>query len=126
MKLAWWMLAGSVLAALALTWIVGTRFRLEIWLGMLAPLVAALASWIAMVRHRASSTRGMTRLLLQAFAAKAIFFAVYIIALLKNHWVQPTQFVICFAGFYLALHFAEAMGLRRMQTGGMPSESDHS
>lgn len=124
MKLVWWMLAGSILAAIVLTLLVGAHTRLEIWFGMLGPLIAAAASWIAMVREYARSHRGMTRLLIRAFAAKMIFFAVYIIVLLRTRYVRPIPFVICFAGFYLALHFVEAMGLRRMQTAEKPAEPE--
>ena len=116
MKLLWCMLAGSILAAIALAFVAGMQIRLEIWLGMAGPLIAAVFSWIAMVRQHARNDRGMTRLLIQAFAVKLVFFAVYISVILRSRCVRPMPFVLCFAGFYLALHIVEAFGLRRMQT----------
>jgi hypothetical protein len=126
MKLLWWMSIGSILTAIVITFVVDMQTRMEIWLGMAGPLIATIVSWIAMVRQYARNNRGMTRLLLKAFAAKVIFFAVYIIVLLRSHCVRPIPFVICFAGFYLALHIVEAIGLSRMQTAGNPAVSDAS
>ena len=124
MKLLWLMLAGSILTAIILTILVGTQNRMEIWFGMAGPLIATIASWIAMVRQYNRSNQGMTRLLMKAFAAKVVFFAVYIIVLLRNHCVRPIPFVLCFAGFYLALHIVEAIGLSRMQSAGNPAVSN--
>jgi len=124
MKLLWWMSAGSILAAIVLTFVAGKQTRMEIWFGMAAPLIATIVSWIAMVRQYGRNSRGMTGLLIRALAAKVVFFAVYFIVLLRSRCVRPIPFVICFAGFYLALHIAEAIGLSRMQTDGNPAVSD--
>jgi hypothetical protein len=126
MKLLWWMSTGSILTAIVLSFVVGKQTKMEIWFGMAGPLIATIVSWIAMVRQYARNNRGMTRLLMQAFAAKVVFFAVYIIVLLRSRCVRPIPFVLCFAGFYLALHIVEAIGLSRMQTAGNPAVSDAS
>jgi hypothetical protein len=126
MKLLWWMSAGSILTAIMISLVTGMQTRVEIWLGMAGPLIATIASWIAMVRQYARNNRGMTNLLIRAFAAKVVFFAIYIIVLLRSGYVRPIPFVICFAGFYLALHIAEAIGLSRMQTAGNRAVSDAS
>jgi F0F1-type ATP synthase assembly protein I len=126
MKLLWWMSTGSILAAIVVNFVAGRQAMMDIWLGMAGPLIATIISWIAMVRQYAQNNRGMTRLLIRAFAAKVVFFAVYIIVLLRSRCVRPIPFVICFAGFYLALHILEAIGLSRMQTAGSPAVSDAS
>jgi hypothetical protein len=123
MKLGWWMTAGSILIAMILTFVFDKQTRLEIWLGMMGPLSATVLSWIAMVRQYSRDHRGMTRLLIRAMAVKAVFFAIYISVLLRSRCVRPIPFVICFTGFYLALHIVEAMGLRRMQTAGSSAVS---
>jgi len=126
MKFLWWMLAGSILTAIVLAFAVSAQTKLEIWFGMAGPLIAAVFSWIAMVRQHARNDRGMTRLLIQAFAVKLVFFAVYITVLLRSRCVRPIPFVICFAGFYLALHIVEAIGLGRMQTAEKSAVSETS
>lgn len=118
MKLAWWMLSGSILTALVLTIPVKPEFRLELWIGMAGPLASAVVSWIAMQRQYIRRPEEMTALMIKAFAAKMIFFAGYITVLVSLGWVQPIPFVISFVCYFLALHGVEAFGLRRLQTTG--------
>jgi hypothetical protein len=115
MKLIWWMLSGSVLSAIILTTLLGEGARFELWLGMSGPLAAAIGSWIAMEHQHARRPAGLTGLLIKAFAAKMIFFAGYITALLSIGLVRPIPFVISFISYFIALHTVEAVGLRRLQ-----------
>ena len=124
MKLVAWMLAGSILSAIVLTILPGISAGREIWLGMLGPLISAIASWIVMERQHRRRPQGMTRLLIKAFAAKMIFFAVYVALFLIIELVRPIPFVISFAGYYIALHILEAIGLRHLQTAGLAESSD--
>jgi hypothetical protein len=124
MKLIWWMLSGSLVSSIVLATVLGADIRLEIWLGMLGPLVSAVVSWIAMERQHARGPSGMTTLMIKAFAAKMIFFAGYITALLSMGCVRPIPFVISFIGYYLSLHAMEAIGLRRLQAGNPPLPPD--
>jgi hypothetical protein len=118
MKLVWWMPAGSLLAALVLTVLIGPGIRPELWLGMLGPLASAVVSWIAMQRQHIRRPEGLTALMIKAFAAKMIFFAGYITVLVSFGLVQPIPFVVSFACYFIALHVMEAIGLRRLQTSG--------
>ena len=124
MKLVWWMLSGSVLSAFLLSALIGAGLRLEIWLGMLGPLLSALASWIVMERQYARRPEGLTRVLIKAFAAKMIFFAGYIAVLTGMSIVKPIPFAISFLGYFLALHLIEAIGLRRLNSAGLPASSE--
>jgi uncharacterized membrane protein YfcA len=123
MKLIRWMLSGSIVSALVLTALLDASIRLEIWLGMLGPLVAAIASWIAMERQRSRNPQGLTKLMIKAFAAKMVFFAGYIIVLLGVGWVRPFSFVISFLGYYISLHVMEAIGLRHFQADPLSDSS---
>jgi F0F1-type ATP synthase assembly protein I len=118
MKLVWWMLSGSILTALILTVLIRPENRLELWTGMLGPLSSAVASWIAMHRKYIRRPEGLTALMIKAFAAKMIFFAVFITVLVSFGWVRPIPFVVSFVGYFLALHMMEAIGLRRLQAFG--------
>jgi len=59
----------------------------------------------------------MLRCLIQAFMLKFLFFGAYIVVIVKTSQVHPGVFVGCFAFFYIALHIAEALELRRIQAG---------
>ena len=115
MKLTWWMLSGSVLSAVIFSVLFDADIRLEIWLGMLGPLASALVSWVAMERQYIRRPAAMTSLLMKAFAAKMVFFAGYVTALLSIGWVQPVPFVVSFAVYFISLHTFEAIGLHRLQ-----------
>ncbi len=117
MKLAWWMLSGSVVSALLISTFGFPGARREIWLGMLGPLVSAVISWTAMQRQSARRPEAMTGLLMKAFAAKMVFFGTYVAALLKAGGVRPLPFVVSFMSYFVALHAVEATGLRRLQAG---------
>jgi hypothetical protein len=121
MKLVWCMLAGSVLTALVLGSWIRPEIGLEIWLGMLGPLLSAAASWIAMKRQHDRRPDRLTALMIKAFAAKMVFFAGYITVLVGLDLVKPIPFVVSFAGYFLALHIVEAFGLRRLQISGAPA-----
>ncbi len=118
MKLALWMPAGSILSALILTFVLHADIRLELWLGLLGPLATAVVSWIAMERQYSRRPQEMTRLLIKAFAAKMVFFAIYITVLLSLKLVKPYPFVISFTCYYLSLHIIETIGLYRLQAAG--------
>jgi hypothetical protein len=124
MKLVLWMLSGSVFSAGILSLVLGAGARLEVWLGMLGPLVSAVASWIAMGRQYARHPEGLTRILIKAFAAKMIFFAGYVTVLLGAGLVHAIPFAISFLGYFLSLHIVEAVGLHRLQVAGISASPE--
>ena len=123
MKLIWWMLLGSVLSATVLSALLGADIRLEVWLGMLGPLVSALVSWIAMEQQFLRHPAGMTSVMIKCFVAKMVFFGVYVTALLSIGLVQPIPFVISFMAYLISLYAIEAIGLHRLQTANPPATS---
>jgi hypothetical protein len=122
MKLVWWMIVGSVFSATVLAALLGSKIGIGIWLGMLGPLVAAIASWIAMERQYKRRREGLTNLMIKAFAVKMIFFALYIVVLLGFRLVQPVPFAIGFLCYFLSLHIVEAIGLHRLQAAASEME----
>jgi hypothetical protein len=126
MKMVWWMLSGSVLSCALATAIVGLDLWLELWLGMLGPLVSAVLSWIAMERWYNNDPAALTGLLVKAFAAKMAFFAIYIAISVKIGTVRPIPFIVGFLCYFVSLHALEAVGLRRLQSGALSTPPDSS
>ena len=122
MKLVGWMLSGAVLSSFIIAILPGMEAKLELWLGMLGPLASALISWTAMQRQYVRRPEGLTSVLIKAFAAKMIFFAGYIIVIIRVGLVRPIPFAISFTGYFLALHALEAIGLHRLQAAGLPAQ----
>jgi hypothetical protein len=124
MKLVWWMPAGSILSSLILSILLSSGIRVEIWLGMLGPLAVAIISWIAIERQHRKRPAGLTSLMIKEFAAKMIFFALYVTVLLSIGLVQPVPFVIVFMCHFIFLHVVEVIGLRRLQAAGISASPE--
>jgi len=116
MKLMGWMGFGSVLSAVAITVLFGPLTGRDVALGMTGPLVASLATSIAIERVFRRNPVGVTSLMLKAFAAKMVFFAAYVSLILGLGFVRPIPFVISFTIYFLALHITAAISLRRLIT----------
>ena len=112
------MLAGSAVSALGITLFLGAatplNLRLAVWLGMLAPAVAAAVSAVIFERAYRKRPESLTGIMGFAFGAKMIFFGGYVVLVVKAGWVQPTPFVISFTSYFFALHITEAVRLRRL------------
>jgi hypothetical protein len=112
MKPVWWMVALSVLSAIAASSAVG--HRAEIWLGMLAPLAAAGVSWVAIASTFSTHPERLTAVMMTGFAAKLVFFGVYIALLVKVLHVQGETLAASFAVYFIALFSVEAFCLQRL------------
>ena len=117
MKVVAWMVTASLLSWLAIAAFVDQRARMAILFGMLAPLGVAAASWLMSVRAWRRNPEALTSVMIGAFVGKMVFFGVYVAAVLKGLAVAPIPFVVSFAGYFIALHVAEAMALRSMFAG---------
>jgi hypothetical protein len=119
-KPAAWMAAASVASWLAATRLLGIDAEREIVLGMIGPLVAAVATWVIVERtYTSSHPERLTPLMIQAFAAKMVFFGVYVVVMLKALPVRPIAFVVSFTSYFIALHVTEALCMRRLFARGM-------
>jgi len=112
MKVIAWMVAASLLSWLTLAALVDTRARAATFFGMLAPLGVAAASWLMAERAWRRNPEGLTPLMIIAFGGKILFFGVYVTVMLKGLSLAPVPFTASFAGYFIALHLAEAMALK--------------
>lgn len=118
MKTVVWMAAASVLTCLAVVASFGTRIAAEIVLGMLAPLVVAVGSWVLIERTYRRAPERVTGLMVAGFAGKMVFFGFYVAVMLKGLALKPVPFVASFTGYFIALHVMEAFALRRLFANG--------
>ena len=108
------MVGTSVSSWLAVTALTGVRTGLVILLGMMAPLLVAIASWVMTERTYKRDPQRVTRLMIAAFAAKLAFFGSYVIVMLKVLLLPPVVFVASFTAYFIGLLFVEALHLRRL------------
>ena len=103
------MCAGAWLVVVA----VAPELNPEVLLGILGPLVSAMATWIVVARAVAVPER-VTGVMVTGLAVKMVFFGVYVAGMLKGAGLRPVPFVVSFAASFIALHAMEAGVLRRL------------
>lgn len=109
-----WMAGASVGSWVAASFLFGTGDAREILMGMAGPLLVASVSWVMAERTYRRDPQSLTALMFKAFAAKMVFFAAYVVVALKVFGLRPVPFVASFTSYFIALHFVEAVCLRRL------------
>jgi hypothetical protein len=94
--------------------VVDPAARHAIMAGMLGPLVAVGASWLAVERAFQRNPAQVTGLLMSAFFVKAIGFAAYVVVALQVLDLPPRPFVLSFVCYFVGLYAVEAWLLRRL------------
>jgi hypothetical protein len=108
-----WMTGLSAGAWLVLV-AVAPQLNPEALLGLLGPLVSALATWVVVAHTAAVAPAKVTGVMGTGLAVKMVFFGVYVAGMLKGAGLRPVPFVLSFAGSFIALHAVEAVFLRRL------------
>lgn len=105
---------GTGAAAVALA---GGGLTREVLFGMLAPLLVAVVSWEVVARTFRRNRGQVTNVMVVAFGAKMVFFGAYVAVMLRGLALRPVPFVVSFTAYFIALHVAEALWLRRLFVG---------
>jgi hypothetical protein len=105
--------ASVVSAGLALA-VGGTRYAPEIVLGMAGPLVETVATWSVIETVYRQRPERLTAVMITAFAGKLVFFGAYVAVALAVLDLRPAPFMVSFTAYFIALHLAEALALRRL------------
>jgi hypothetical protein len=117
MKAVAWMTGASVAAWLAAAVLTGTTIAVAVLFGMLGPLAVACGSWIMAERTFRQDPQALTGRMMAAFAFKLVFFGGYVAVMLKVLHLRPVPFAVSFSSYFIALHFVEALLLRRLFSG---------
>ena len=116
MREAAWMAGAAIGSWLAVSALAGERVNPESLFGMIGPLVAVCASWIAMQRtHRVAPER-MTAVMIVWFALKFVFFGAYVAVMLRLLSLRPAPFMVAFVSYFIALYAMQALFFRRLIT----------
>jgi hypothetical protein len=89
-----------------------------VFFGMLAPLAVACGSWVMSERTWKRDPQALTGRMMAAFAFKLVFFGGYVAAMLRIVGLRPVPFTVSFSCYFIALHFVEALLLRRLLASG--------
>jgi hypothetical protein len=110
------MIGGCAVGWAAAVGIWGEAVGRDVGFGLTGPLVAALGTWAMIARTVPADPGRLTRRLLGAFAAKIVFFGVFVVAGIRGLGLRPVAFIVSFAVSFVVLHAVEAMLLRRALT----------
>jgi uncharacterized membrane protein YdfJ with MMPL/SSD domain len=121
MKPVRWMAGLGLISWLGVWALFGREVGLAALAGLLGPLAAATGSWVLMERAYRRDPEGLTRLMLKAFLGKMIFFGAYVAVALTALSIRPIPFIVSFTTYFIGLHVAEAVCLRRLLAGGLQS-----
>lgn len=94
-----------------------TGAAVSVLLGALAPLVAALGTWIAVQQAHRQAPARVSGLMVKLFGAKMVFFGACVAAAILLVRVEPVPFAASFTAQYILLHVMEAWYLRRLFAG---------
>jgi hypothetical protein len=75
---------------------------------MLGPFVAVFGTWLLVARVARRDPGGVTGVLMSGFAVKMLFFALYVVAVIRLASVDWTVFVISFTAAFIAMYAVEA------------------
>jgi hypothetical protein len=117
MKPLVWMVGVSLASWLVVTVVRGDA-NPELLFGMVGPLLAACASWVAVERMHAAAPERVMSVMLTAFMAKMMFFGVYVAGMLRGLELRRTPFVVSFTVYFIALYAMEALFLKRLFESG--------
>ena len=117
MTLAGWMAGAAAASAALAVVLVGTAYAAEILLGMFGPLAETAASWVLAEQVFRRRPERLTAVMITAFAGKLVFFGAYVAVMVGVLSLRPVPFMASFTAYFIALHFVEALALRRMFSG---------
>lgn len=116
-----WMIGVALLVWVAVSVMAPVAVNPELLLGMLGPLVSAVATWILAVRAQRSAPGRAMSVMIAGFAGKMVFFGAYALLMLGVVGLRPAPFVVGFTGYLIGLYVMEALFLKRLFVDGMRS-----
>ncbi len=118
MKAIAWMILVSLGGWVVARTVLDTEAQVGVWYGMVGPLVIACTTWALVERTHRRKPSAVTSVLLAGFAAKAVFFAGYVVIVLRVLGAPLVPFAAGFSTYFIVLHLMEAMFLRHLLSGG--------
>ena len=118
MKIIGYIIFLSVTSCLLICWVIVPEAPLEIFLGMLAPLLVGISTLVLVERIYRKEPAKLTSFMARAFFGKMALYGVYVSLILGWYSFQPTPFIVSFSAYFVGLHMVEALYFRSLFKGG--------
>jgi hypothetical protein len=99
---------------LLITAVAGVDHAGDVLFGVLAPAIAACASWAILARIQRVAPEHSTQTMIVMFTGKAAAFGLYLAAILGLRVVSPVPFILGFSASFVALQVIQTVYLRRL------------
>ena len=108
------MVGAGLLSWLGASLLFGSDTVTATLLGMAGPLVVAVTTWLMAEQTYRRNPQALTGLMIAGFVGKMVFFGAYVAVVIKGLSQPAVPFAVSFTGSFIALHFIEALALRRL------------
>jgi len=99
----------SCIGSWALVSLIFPMVAVELFLGMLSPLLLAIGTLILVDRTYRKAPQKLTSLMTQAFMGKMLFYGVYVCVIVGFYSFQAVPFAFSFTVYFIGLHLTEAL-----------------
>ena len=82
--------------------------------GIIGPLLAALVTWIVVVRVHRRNPGGVMHVMMAGFLVKAVYFGVYVVVMIKVFDLEPVPFIVSFSAAFISLYALQAVLFARL------------
>ncbi len=89
----------------------------EVLWGMAGPLGAAMVTWVLVRKTFQSAPEQVTNVMLKAFAGKMLFFAAFVVMMLRGLALSGTPFAVSFTAYFIGVYAMEAVFFQRLFVG---------
>jgi hypothetical protein len=110
-----WMVVAGVGSALLV--VAAGAPAAEVFWGLAGPLGAAAVSWLLVQRTFKASPERVTSVMMKAFAGKMLFFAAFVVMMLRGLALSATPFAVSFTVYFIGIYAMEALFLQRLFAG---------
>ena len=114
-----WMIGLSLAGWAVLTVAAAEPVNPELFWGMIGPLASAVMTWFFVARAYRMAPERVTGVLMSGFAAKIVFFGLYLALMIRVMELRVVPFAVAFVGYVIALYALEALFLKRLFAGSM-------
>jgi hypothetical protein len=113
------MVGAGLLVWLVATTLLGMQAATAAALGTIGPLVAACGSWMVIERTMKREPTQVTPMMMKLFAAKMLFFGLYLVLAVVRLGMPPVPFMVSFTMAFVTLYLMEAVYLQRLFANGL-------
>lgn len=117
MNLFWYIIVLCVASWALVSWVLAPQVGVEIFLGMIAPLLLAIGTVLMVRRVYQREPTHLTAFMTKALLGKMVLYGVYVSLVVGWFAFEAIPFAISFTIYFIGLHLAEALHLRAIFRG---------